>query len=304
MIGRRIIKTALAAALTMVLSSLLHLDYPFYAVIAVIVVMQSTLGSSLEAGINRLLGTVIGAVIGALLALSIGSNPLSLGMGVLLTIYLCNLMGLAEAISISGIVLTAVILEQAERPWLFAWGRFIDTMVGIFVAWLVNALLWPPRPEKLMAASLSEILLDQAQYLQELGQNLPEPELVMALRTRLGEKISQCRSFWQESKGEIEPGLLGDDCWQIRLEVVEKIYQYLLILEQLRPGPEYGRVLPVLVAALQQAAAAIASRRHPQLEELGTLQLQPELSHGRSEQSGEELTWSLLQQIIFELQKL
>ncbi|MFZ5626587.1 MAG: FUSC family protein, partial [Bacillota bacterium] len=109
MIGKRIIKTAIAAALTMVVARIFHLDYPFYAVIAVIVVMQSTLGSSLDAGINRLLGTVVGAITGALAAISLGSTPWALGLGLLVTIYLCNLLGLVESISIAGIVLTAVV---------------------------------------------------------------------------------------------------------------------------------------------------------------------------------------------------
>ncbi|AVX21123.1 Aromatic acid exporter family member 1 [Carboxydocella sporoproducens DSM 16521] len=303
MIGKRIIKTAIAAALTMVIARIFHLDYPFYAVIAVIVVMQSTLGSSLDAGINRLLGTVVGAITGALAAISLGSTPWALGLGLLVTIYLCNLLGLVESISIAGIVLTAVVLEQATHPWVFAWGRFLDTMMGIFVAWLVNALLWPPRLEKVVRTRLSEVLLEMAELVQQLATTTGQGEEAGWKQWRqLGEKISSTWRFWQENRREMEQKLLGDDHWQLWFDTVESIYHNLLILQRIGLWPEGQVILRAVGEELRQAARAIAVNQRPGLKSIDLRYLAEQAA--QADGTTTTLGWQTLLQIARDLQKL
>jgi uncharacterized membrane protein YccC len=51
-------KMALASAISLVIAEWLQWEYPFYAVIAAIIVMSSTHGSTLELGIQRMIGTM------------------------------------------------------------------------------------------------------------------------------------------------------------------------------------------------------------------------------------------------------
>src|SRR5882724_3143413 len=58
------LKTGVAAALATVTFQLLHLPHGYWAVISAVIVMQSNLGRSISAGVNRLLGTAVGALVG------------------------------------------------------------------------------------------------------------------------------------------------------------------------------------------------------------------------------------------------
>ncbi|MEC4818609.1 MAG: aromatic acid exporter family protein, partial [Scytonema sp. PMC 1069.18] len=66
---------AIASALSLVTAEWLQWEYPFYAIIAAIIVMSSTHGSTIELGIQRMIGTTIGAIGGAIFASTLGRTP-------------------------------------------------------------------------------------------------------------------------------------------------------------------------------------------------------------------------------------
>lgn len=160
-VGMRTVKTAVAV----VICFLLFLPFwvrvppgghdplkdvgPFYACIAAVICMQGTVGQSIKQGIFRLVGTAIGGLVGLALLL-LGDliqvplvTGLLLGVGVLLTLWCCNLIKRPEACSIGCVVVCVVILnhpEEAER-YLYTIFRILETMVGILVAVAVNRLL-------------------------------------------------------------------------------------------------------------------------------------------------------------------
>lgn len=57
-IGMRNIKTAIAVVISILVSKLLKTEYPFYAAIASIISMQSSVEDSFKTGRNRILGTI------------------------------------------------------------------------------------------------------------------------------------------------------------------------------------------------------------------------------------------------------
>lgn len=127
MLGKMALKMALASAISLVIAQWLQWEYPFYAVIAAIIVMSSTHGSTLTLGIQRLIGTVIGAIGGAIFSVTLGNNPWSLGISVFLTIFLASYWKFNEAAKLAGYVSAIVILTHNQSPWLYAWGRFLES---------------------------------------------------------------------------------------------------------------------------------------------------------------------------------
>lgn len=117
------------------------MDYPIYAVIAAVVVTDSSPEITRKMGLSRLVGNLIGAFWGALMGTLLGHNPLIMAVGVLLAILLCDLIGLRDAQRVTGYITGIVILFHGDAPWTYARDRFIETTLGLACAVLVGFVL-------------------------------------------------------------------------------------------------------------------------------------------------------------------
>ncbi|WP_046213499.1 FUSC family protein [Paenibacillus wulumuqiensis] len=149
-IGMRNLKTALAVLICLIISQLLHLEYPFYAVIATIIAMENSVTNSFTVGKNRVMGTIVGALCGFLFALIDPYSAVFSAIGIVVVIYICNLLNWNKSISIASIVFLAVMLNlrPGESPLFYGMNRVTDTLIGIGVAVLVNYLVYPPNHER------------------------------------------------------------------------------------------------------------------------------------------------------------
>ena len=166
-IGMRNIKTAVAVMICYIIfipvrgmgpadvGSGLDLVGPFYACIAAVICMQSSVEHSLRQGISRIISTLVGGIVG-LLALSVSMAAhselftiLMLGACMVFIIWLCNLVGWPAACSTGCIVCCAVILSHsgAER-YFYTLARTGETIVGILVSIAVNRVLPDYRPKE------------------------------------------------------------------------------------------------------------------------------------------------------------
>lgn len=143
-IGMRYIKTALAVVLCIVISRGLGFDYPFFAAIAAVISMENTVTNSFLTGKNRVMGTLIGAGVGVVFAWVQPQNALLCGLGIILIIFICNVMQWSTSISIATIVFLAIMLNlDGSTPLIYGVNRIEDTLLGIAVALLVNYLIFP-----------------------------------------------------------------------------------------------------------------------------------------------------------------
>lgn len=148
-IGMRNVKTAISVVLSILISNLLKMEYPFYVVIASIISMQSSVEASFKVGRNRILGTLVGAAIGFVCALIKPGDAIISGLGIIAVIYICNMLDWKESASIAGVVFCAIMLNLKGGSALFySLNRILDTFVGIAVAVVVNRFLFPPKKEE------------------------------------------------------------------------------------------------------------------------------------------------------------
>ncbi|MGG0822881.1 aromatic acid exporter family protein [Paenibacillus turicensis] len=148
-IGMRNIKTAIAIFITVMISALLKLEYPFYAAIATIISMENSVTNSYTAGRNRMMGTCVGAGIGLIFAWIKPHDALFCAIGIVIVIYICNLLKWNKSISIASIVFLAIMLnlKPGESSFYYGINRIFDTLIGVSVAVLVNYLIFPPKHE-------------------------------------------------------------------------------------------------------------------------------------------------------------
>ena len=78
------IRTAVAATVSVIIAGLVHTPEAYWAAIATLVVMQSTLGATLTLSIERIIATAVGASIGALEANFFGANLVAFALAVFL----------------------------------------------------------------------------------------------------------------------------------------------------------------------------------------------------------------------------
>ena len=147
--GLRIIKTFIAVSLAMLISSFRPGEgLPFYSAIAAIICLKSDVEGSREIGINRVIGTILGGLCGLLYLLIVPANYLPRSVELILISLLASIIiwvmamaGKPKAVSIMAIVFLSITINHGNEgnlPFLFAFNRTFDTMVGVISAIVVN----------------------------------------------------------------------------------------------------------------------------------------------------------------------
>ena len=119
----------------------------YWAAIATVVVMQSSLGATLTLSIERIVATALGASVGAVEVNYFGANLVAF----LFAIFLMGLLSLGfrlekTAYRYASVTLTIIVLIPRTNPaWIVGLHRFIEVSVGIVVALAVVAI-WPEQP--------------------------------------------------------------------------------------------------------------------------------------------------------------
>lgn len=156
--GRRIVKTAIAVFISVQIFYLLGHFTPVHAALACILTMRPTSDETKDRGINRIIGTFVGGLSSYLCLLileyiTIESisyfAPLIVAFFVLFYLTLSKVLKLAPyAMTIAAIV-TAVTLLTHNSSHVDALSyvslRIFETIVGFFIAYLVNRYLLPRR---------------------------------------------------------------------------------------------------------------------------------------------------------------
>ncbi|HEY4281947.1 MAG TPA: FUSC family protein [Chthoniobacterales bacterium] len=140
-------RTAVAATAPVIIARLVQMPEAYWAAIATLVVMQSTLGATWALSIQRIIATALGASVGAVEANFFGANLITFAVAILLIGLLSLALRLEKtAYRYASVTLTIIVLiPRSGAPWLIALHRFIEVSVGIIVA-LAFVGLWPELP--------------------------------------------------------------------------------------------------------------------------------------------------------------
>lgn len=152
-------KTALAAALCWWLAIRFGLHEGYWGSISAIIVLQSNVGSTVNASRDRLLGTLIGALLGFSFS-RFGSLPWNYVLAILIAVIVCGLLGLRNSSRLAGVTITIVMLVQKTGShWTIAMDRVMQVMLGIVVALAVTTLVLPDRARLRLRDGLAQEFL-------------------------------------------------------------------------------------------------------------------------------------------------
>jgi uncharacterized membrane protein YccC len=163
-------KTALAAALCWWLALRFGLHDGYWGSISAIIVLQSNVGSPVNASRDRILGTLIGAVFGFSFSL-FGALPWNYVLAVLTAVIVCGLLGLRDSSRLAGVTITIVMLVQnTGSRWTLALDRVGDVVLGIVVALAVSTLVFPDRARLRLRDGLAQEFLVLGTFFEAILQ--------------------------------------------------------------------------------------------------------------------------------------
>ncbi|WP_366923940.1 aromatic acid exporter family protein [Metallumcola ferriviriculae] len=146
-VGPRIWKTGLAVILSIWASELLGIP-AMLGVIAAIIGIQPSLAQSFTEGWNRVVATIIGGLVGFVMAYFLDTDPVLVGLAVIISIIITLNLKLQNAVVLTAITAAAVMTNVTGPAYLYAGERLFSTIIGIIIGVLVNFLFAPPNFEQ------------------------------------------------------------------------------------------------------------------------------------------------------------
>jgi len=169
------LRSAAAVAIVYLVADLFHFGYPYWATMAVVVVMQPGMRTTWTRSIERILGTVLGGL-AALALLHTVTAPIAL---ILIVVTLAGLTIAVRSVSYTVFVTTLTLLfvtvvELLQVGAGVASARVLDNVVGSLTAIVSAILLWPDSSERisdLIAAALeaNQAYLDRVRSGDEIA---------------------------------------------------------------------------------------------------------------------------------------
>lgn len=184
----QMLKTIAAAVAAWYLTLLIVPDEkPIFAVMAAIIVVQPSVNQSLGRALERSIGTILGVVVALAASMAFGAP----GWLVILAISIAILLGwlfkftpaTSNQIAISAMLVIAIGAATPE----YAVHRIIETMVGVIVGLIINAVIVPPvvlTPASDATAKLTDHI---ASVLEDMGAVLTRttsPEVIEEIYLR------------------------------------------------------------------------------------------------------------------------
>ncbi|WP_035289370.1 aromatic acid exporter family protein [Clostridium sp. KNHs214] len=232
-IGMRTIKTALSVFLCIVTLKLLNMHYPFYACIAAVISMQSSVSDSFITGKNRMIGTSVGALIGLVFALVHPENSILTGIGIIAVIYFCNLLNKKSSITIACIVFLAIMTNmKGQIPFIYSVTRLLETFIGIAIAVLVNYLISPPNYLNKMYSNCNTLIDDIFLFSRSLIKNTSNLNIIK-LQKEIDNSENSLKTYLNEIKLQKTDNIKVDNIKKI-LNICSNAYIHLFTINSLK----------------------------------------------------------------------
>ncbi|MNI29388.1 Fusaric acid resistance protein family protein [compost metagenome] len=182
--GARMLKTGISVTLALYIAAWLHLPSPVIAAVAAIFAMQPSIYRSWKYLMDQLQTNTLGAIL-AMLGGSLFSNePIAVGLVCILVIMICLRLKMGETIGVT--LVTVVVIMEASGQWEFALNRFVLILIGILSAFVINIVVYPPKPK--------------VQYEKQIHDTFDQ--LSLLLRTAISDEIKE--NVFRNEKRELE----------------------------------------------------------------------------------------------------
>lgn len=181
-IGMRIIKSAIAVAICLIINILRGgKGMVFYSLLAALWCIQMYRSNTIQNALQRTIGTCVGAAYGLIYLLiyrRLNSNEwlemIMIAGFIIIVIYTTVLLKKKQASYFSCVVFLSIVVNHIGdiNPYLFVGNRFFDTMIGIGVGIFVNDFRICVKPDRstLFISGLDDTLLNKNEMLSPFSK--------------------------------------------------------------------------------------------------------------------------------------
>jgi uncharacterized membrane protein YccC len=211
---RLAVRVTIAAVLAFALAKLLGLAHGYWAVITAIIVMQTSVGGSLKAAVDRLLGTMAGALYGAAIALLIPhgtTTELATAMvaAILPLALLAAVRPSFKVAPITAFIVLVPLSGVAAPPLTYALERILEISIGSVVGLATALLVLPARAHH----NLARLAAKAADLNADLMVTLFEGLTSDAGRTGLRAQHAAIRKALAQADAAVEEAVRERKSW-------------------------------------------------------------------------------------------
>ena len=192
--GYRVVKTVIAATLTLLVCSGFSEMSPVLALMGVYCAMGRTIRESWRECINQMVGVLVGSVLGFLLLRLIPEPPLwVVGLCTFFVIGLCNLLHVSYAVFLSSVIFISVCSGASQLPDILA--RIRDVSIGLAFGLGVNIFVHPYANEGRVESLLLQLQSESFLALREMTDfgRYPDMEKCEQVSAKLAYELTQMR---------------------------------------------------------------------------------------------------------------
>jgi uncharacterized membrane protein YccC len=257
-------KTALAAALCWWLALRFGLHDGYWGSISAIIVLQSNVGSTVNASRDRLLGTLIGALLGFSFSM-FGALPWNYILAVLAAIIVCGLLGLRNSSRLAGVTITIIMLVHKEGPRFgLAVDRVGEVVLGIVVALAVTTLVFPDRARLRLRDGLAQEFLLLGSFFEAIleGFRGTPSEQLASLRDDVQARLRSNNQLLEHARNEPSGGQGWHEGLTMLSQFGHSLFDALLALQFAVEGSREDRFAQQLEPELGKLAVDIRTGFH------------------------------------------
>jgi len=272
------LRAMVAGMATFGFAEIAQLQQGYWAVLTAIIIMQTSVGGSVKATIDRMMGTLSGAIYGGAVAYFVPhATPIGLGAALALALAPLTLLSALDA-SFRIAPVTAIIVLMTTRgqhlgPLFSALDRTLEIGLGCVVGLATALLVLPARAHALMlqaAKSLLDLLADLLPALlgglESTSDEKRVASLQAAVRRAMADLEQTAREARQERRvylaGEVDPDPLLRILLRLRhdLVMIGRTNQPLPQAIRERLDPPIAKIAQAIPAFLRMTGGALIAR--------------------------------------------
>lgn len=157
-IGTRMIKTGIAVFITLLVTQYIVVEIRVLSVIASVIAMQPSVIKSWSYLKDVLIGNILAVFFAVTGFYFLGNSPIVIGLIVILSISLNIKLGITKNLNLVVLSVVSIMLSNGENfGLLYVAGRVSSLLLGILVAFIVNAFIFPPKHEESLEKMLGKL---------------------------------------------------------------------------------------------------------------------------------------------------
>jgi hypothetical protein len=183
---RSILQVGVAAGVAWVIATeLLGHERPFFAPVSAIITLGLTISERGRRAFEIVIGVALGIAVGDLLVLAIGVGAAQLAVVVMLATALAIFLGSGQMLAGQAAVSAALVATLQPPTEGVTFDRFLDALAGGSVALVVNALVLPADPVRMVREPLRALVDELAATLDDIAVAIVERDRELAERALL-----------------------------------------------------------------------------------------------------------------------